>query len=374
MATFIILCFEGAVLSFNVAASAAVIPSIAESFALSQFFVGKIIWLYMIPYGIAALFYGPLVRAFDARRIELICLICFSLANLWAGLSNNIYLLFAARFLMGIFGASVIPLALILIAKHFPVNKRGKFVGIFFAATFVASLLGLFLSGIVPWRWIYLLPAIAGMVLWLVMFIYLPSFKSDTGKFEINYHKAFKNKALVGIFSYIFLISLFYHGVQQWLAVYFSNKYNFNQFVISMLVTLTSFSGIFGEVLGGLFSDSLGRVKTIKLGIWLMIASVFILIVKLPLFIIALIMIIWGLGWTFNHAGLSTVLTDLPSEFLNESASLNSSVRFVAGGIGVVIGGWLLNRNFNFGFLIIGLSLFLLALFTRKLLFVKKES
>lgn len=373
-ATFIILCFEGAVLSFNVAASAAVIPSIAESFALSQFFVGKIIWLYMIPYGIAALFYGPLVRAFDARRIELICLICFSLANLLAGLSNNIYLLFAARFLMGIFGASVIPLALILIAKHFPVNKRGKFVGIFFAATFVASLLGLFLSGIVPWRWIYLLPAITGMILWLVMFIYLPSFKSDTGKFEINYHKALKNKALVGIFSYIFLISLFYHGVQQWLAVYFSNKYNFNQFVISMLVTLTSFSGIFGEVLGGLFSDSLGRVKTIKLGIWLMIASVFILIVKLPLFIIALIMIIWGLGWTFNHAGLSTVLTDLPSEFLNESASLNSSVRFVAGGIGVVIGGWLLNRNFNFGFLIIGLSLFLLALFTRKLLFVKKES
>jgi predicted MFS family arabinose efflux permease len=373
-ATFIILCFEGAVLSFNVAASAAVIPSIAESFALSQFFVGKIIWLYMIPYGIAALFYGPLVRAFDARRIELICLICFSLANLLAGLSNNIYLLFAARFLMGIFGASVIPLALILIAKHFPVNKRGKFVGIFFAATFVASLLGLFLSGIVPWRWIYLLPAITGMILWLVMFIYLPSFKSDTGKFEINYHKALKNKALVGIFSYIFLISLFYHGVQQWLAVYFSNKYNFNQFVISMLVTLTSFSGIFGEVLGGLFSDSLGRVKTIKLGIWLMIASVFILIVKLPLFIIALIMIIWGLGWTFNHAGLSTVLTDLPSEFLNESASLNSSVRFVAGGIGVLIGGWLLNRNFNFGFLIIGLSLFLLALFTRKLLFVKKES
>ncbi|MBI4982512.1 MAG: MFS transporter [Candidatus Omnitrophica bacterium] len=373
-ATFIFFCFEAAVLSFNVAASAAVIPSIAESFALSQFFVGKIIWLYMIPYGIAALFYGPLVRAFDARRIELICLICFSLANLLAGLSNNIYLLFAARFLMGIFGASVIPLALILIAKHFPVNKRGKFVGIFFAATFVASLLGLFLSGIVPWRWIYLLPAITGMILWLVMFIYLPSFKSDTGKFEINYHKALKNKALVGIFSYIFLISLFYHGVQQWLAVYFSNKYNFNQFVISMLVTLTSFSGIFGEVLGGLFSDSLGRVKTIKLGIWLMIASVFILIVKLPLFIIALIMIIWGLGWTFNHAGLSTVLTDLPSEFLNESASLNSSVRFVAGGIGVVIGGWLLNRNFNFGFLIIGLSLFLLALFTRKLLFVKKES
>ncbi|MBI4707369.1 MAG: MFS transporter [Candidatus Omnitrophica bacterium] len=371
-ATFIILCFEGAVLSFNVAASAAVIPSIAESFALSQFFVGKIIWLYMIPYGIAALFYGPLVRAFDARRVELICLFCFSLANLWAGLSNNIYSLFAARFLMGIFGASVIPLGLILIAKHFEANKRGKFVGIFFAATFVASLLGLFFSGIVPWRWIYLLPAIAGMLLWVIMFKYLPSFKSDTGKFEINYFSAFKNKTLIGIFTYIFLISLLYHGVQQWLSVYFSNKYGFNQFTISMLIMLTSLSGIFGEVLGGLFSDSLGRIKTIKLGIWLMIASVFVLIVKLPLFLIALIMIVWGLGWTFNHSGLSTILTDLPKEFLNESASLNSSVRFVAGGVGVVIGGLLLREDFNFGFVILGVCLFLLAMFSKRLL--KKES
>ena len=75
--TFIILCLEGAVLSFNVAAAAALIPSIAVDFALSQFMVGKIIWLYMLPYGLAAFFYGPLVRLFDACKVELFCILLF---------------------------------------------------------------------------------------------------------------------------------------------------------------------------------------------------------------------------------------------------------------------------------------------------------
>ena len=145
--TFIILCLESAVLSFNIAASAALVPSIASEFALSQFLVGKMIWLFMLPYGIAALIYGPLVRVIDARKVELICLLAFSLANLLAAFSPDIFTLFAARLFMGLFGASVIPLGLILIARHLPYEKRGRYVGIFFGTMFFSSLSGLFLSG-----------------------------------------------------------------------------------------------------------------------------------------------------------------------------------------------------------------------------------
>ncbi len=370
--TFVILCLEGAVLSFNVAAAAALVPSIAQDFALSQFVAGKIIWLYMLPYGLAALIYGPLVRAFDAKKIELICMFCFSLANLLAATAQNIQTLFVARFLMGLFGASVIPLGLILIGKHIKDASRGKFVGLFFSSTFVASLLGLSLSGVIHWRLIFLIPAIAGFMLFVVIYLYLPSFKEDVGAFKLNYFAAFRNKRIAFIFTYIFIISLFYHGVQQWLAVYFSSKFNFNQFLISMLVTLTSLSGIFGEAWGGVMVDSSGRLKTLNLGILLMILSVFALLYHGASFmVLALLMVIWGLGWTFNHVGLSTMLTDLPKDFLNESASLNSSVRFISGGLGAVLGGLLMQRSFNLGFIIFGLGLIALRIFDRKLLIVK---
>lgn len=366
--TFLILCLEGAILSFNVAACAALVPSTSKYFGVSAFIAGKIIWLYMLPYGVAALFYGPLARVFDVRRIELVCIFCFSLANLLAGISRNILTLFIARFLMGIFGASVVPLALILISRQVESTKRGRSVGLFFSGTFIASLIGLFLSGIIPWRFIYLIPALLGLILWLYMYFYLPSFKEERAAMSVNYLTAIKDKKIITIFSYIFIVSLLYHSIQQWLGVYFSQRYGFTQFLISMLITLTSLSGIFGEAIGGWFSDTLGRLRTINLGITLMIISVFLLIFKMPLLILIVLMIIWGLGWTFNHAGISTILTDLPREFLNEAASLNSSVRFLSGGLGAAASGLLMQKSFNLGFAFFGICLLGLLFLTRRVL------
>ena len=361
--TFGLLCLEGAVLSFNVAAAAALIPSIAADFALSQFVVGKIVWLYMLPYGLAAFFYGPLVRAFDARRVVLVCIFLFSLANLMAGLSQNITILFIARFFMGLFGASVIPLGLILIAKRVNQNQRGGYIGIFFGSTFIASLLGLFLSGIILWRLIFIIPAVLGFILWMAMYIYLPSFNEDLGRLRFGNLTALRNKKVIRIFVYIFFISLIYHAVQQWLGVYFSTQLFLSQFMISMLITLTSFSGIFGEFFGGHLADKIGRPKVVNLGIIAMVFCIFLLLLKLPLILIGLVMIIWGLGWTFNHVGLATMLTDLPPELLNEAASLNSGVRFIAGGLGVSLGGLVMQRSFNLGFVVFGSALFLILVF-----------
>lgn len=365
--TFLILCFEGAVLSFNVAAAAALVPSISKEFALSQFLVGKIVWLYMLPYGIAALLYGPLVRAYDAKKVELLCLFFFSCANILAALAQNIGTLFSARVLMGVFGASVIPLGLILIGEHVEPKKRGEFVGLFFAATFVASLLGLFLSGLIHWRLIFLIPGVAGFFLIAAMFVFLPSFKKDARGFKINYIAALKNKKVFIVFTYIFIVSLLYHGIQQWLGVYFSKEFALSQFSISMLITLTSLSGIFGEVVGGRSADLLGRIKTVNIGIIMMVLSVALLMLHSPLLVLALLMIIWGVGWTFNHAGLSTILTDLPRNYLNEAASLNSSVRFISGGLGAALGGALMQRSFALGFSVFGICLISLLFLSKKL-------
>jgi MFS transporter, DHA1 family, purine base/nucleoside efflux pump len=366
--TFSLLCLEGAVLSFNVAATAALIPSIAKEFNVSGFVAGRITWLYMLPYGVAALFYGPLVRKFDAKKVELACFFLFCAANLLAATASDMRMLYVARVLMGVFGASVVPLVLILISQYCEPENKGKLTGIFFSATFVASLLGLSLSAVLPWRMIYFIPAVFGFLVWVHMYRYLQDFKRTSGSFAVHYHKVFRNKTVVLVLSYIFLISLFYHGVQQWLAVFFSKAYGFDQCLISILITLTSLSGIIGEVAGGWFSDSLGRIKVVNLGIALMILSVLTLCAKLPFTAIAIVMLVWGFGWTLNHAGLSTLLTDLPKEFINESASLNSSIRFISAGIGVTIGSILLQKSFLLHYSVFAGGLFMLLLMSKKFL------
>ena len=56
------------------------------------------------------------------------------------------------------------------------------------------------------------------------------------------------------------------------------------------------------------------------------------------------------------------MLTDLPDEFLNEATSLNSGIRFISGGIGMVLGGLVMSRSFNLGFILFGLGLLSLLL------------
>ncbi len=363
---FSILCLEGAVLSFNVAAAPALIPSIAKEFGTSQFFAGHLIWLYMVPYGIAALLYGPLSRVIDAKKIELVCFLFFCLANLLAALSQNIWQFFGARFLMGVFGASVIPLVLVLISRYARPGERGKLVGIFFSATFIASLLGLSLSAIIPWRLIFAVPAVFGFILLIHMAVYLPGFRENDGQAAVNYRAALRDRNIAVIFGYIFSVSFLYHGVQQWLSVYFSSALQLNQFLISVLLTLTSFSGIFGELAGGWCSDRIGRGRTAGLGVSLMVIAVFLLTMGPPLWALAAIMVIWGFGWTINHAGLSTILTDLPKGVVNEAASLNSSVRFVSGGLGAVSGGMLMPQGFQRGFAVFGCGLIILGIVARR--------
>jgi len=364
---FFILCLEGAILSFNVSAVSALVPSVSKELLTPLFITAKIIWLYMLPYGVFALFYGPLIRVFEAKYVELICIILFSFSNLLAGLSKNIHTLFLARFLSGVFGASVIPLTLILISKEVDNKNRGKFIGLFFSITFISSLLGLFLSGVIYWRFIFLIPAFFGFVLSVFMHFCLPKFFTKSSV-KINYLEIFKNKSILFLFIYIFFISMFYHAIQNWLSVYFFVKFGFKQFLISILITLTSLSGIFGEFIGGIFSDKFGRIPTINLGIFLMILSIFLLIFKLPFWILIVIMIIWGIGWTFNHAGVSTLITTLPEKFLNESASLNSSIRFISGGLGVTFGGLLMEKSFTFGFIFVGFGLLFLLFLTNILI------
>ena len=54
--SFSIFCLSFFTVSFGVAAMAAVIPSISAHFGVDQVYAAKLLWLYMLPYGIFAFF------------------------------------------------------------------------------------------------------------------------------------------------------------------------------------------------------------------------------------------------------------------------------------------------------------------------------
>lgn len=371
---FFILCAGGAVLSFNVAASAALIPSIASFFSIPQFKAGSIIWLYMLPYGISALFYGPLVRSCGMRRIELSCLFVFSSANLIAACCHSFSQLCFARAAAGVSGAAVTPLAIIVFSRRVPREKRGKYIGLFFSSTFVSSLAGIFLSGILPWRAVFLIPAAAGFFLLAPLYMLLPEEFPRRERFRMRYFPVLKYRRVSGMCAYIAVISLLYHGVQQWLGVYFSSALRLGQMEISFLMTLGGISGVPGEAAGGRFADRSGRKRAAGAGLLLMTAGLLSLVLCPGSGLLSAGMFVWGFGWAFNHAGISTLLADLPPSVLNEAAGLNSSLRFLFGGAGVLAGSLVLRRSFTAGFVFFGTALAAFAVLSGSLLKEKRAA
>ncbi|MFH0877323.1 MAG: MFS transporter [Candidatus Omnitrophota bacterium] len=362
------MALQGFCIAFNVGSISAIVPQIAQDFRISDFIIGRINWAYMLPYGLLALVYGPLTRRFDNKHIAIVSLLAFSVFSFLSGVTNSYHMLFGMRFLVGMFAAAITPLSLIYIAKHAQVSNRGRFVGLFFSATFVADLLGIFLSGILPWRVMFFIPAGLGLVTVVLTMRSFPHTLVRQGATSSRYLEALRQPAIFRVFVYIFLISLFYHGVRQWLGVYFTQELNMKQFFVSLTLTVGSLAGIFGEVFGGILADKNGRVKTLKLGVLFMAISVALLMVVRSLALLPVLMLLWGFGWTVNHAGLSTFLTDLHSEFMKEISSLNSSVRFFAGGLGVVLGGWLMQKSFMLGFGVYAMLLLLMFLGAEKIL------
>lgn len=365
------MCLQGFCIAFNVASVAAIIPAIAADFGISSFIVGRINWAYMLPYGLVALVYGPLTRLFDNKHIAFVSLLLFSVFSFFSGCAVNVSQLFLFRFCAGVFASATTPLVLIHIADKAHDHERGKYVGLFFSATFVADLIGLFLSGLIPWRAMFFIPSGVGLVAAVLTLKYFPRTLCGKGLTRSRYLEALRKPEIFRVFAYIFMISFFYHGVRQWLGVYFAQELGFKQLLVSLVLTVSSLAAVFGEAFGGHLADKKGRVPTLKVGVFLMVVSLVLLIFARSYAMLAVLMLLWGFGWTMNHAGLSTFLTDLDKRFMKEISSLNSSVRFISGGLGVVVGGMILQKSFIAGFVIYGVCLLVMFLATEKILLKK---
>ncbi len=110
-------------------------------------------------------------------------------------------------------------------------------------------------------------------------------------------------------------------------------------------MTWSGISGIPGEAAGGRFADHAGRRKAAGMGVLLMTAGLFLLVLCPGTWLLSVSMFIWGFGWAFNHAGVSTLLA----------------------------GSFLLRRSFTAGVVVFGIALAVFVLLSGKLLKEKQK-
>ncbi len=365
---FFILCLAQITISFNLAAVAAVVPSISRELGFSDIEVARIIPHYLCSYGLGALIYAPLTRWFSVKGLLMVSMFVFGASSLYCGLTRSLDGLLLANLINGSAAASVVPLGLLTIGKLIPQDLRGRAVGIFFSSSFISSLLGVLASGTMHWSFLFIIPFILAIItITNILINKAKGIARPEGRL-INYLKALADGKVIRIFIVIFLMSMLYHGVYKWYGVYLDREYGLAQSAISSLILVTSFAGVFGQNAGGALTDFKGRFFSVKLGLVILASAVMALAAHIPIAAVAVMLACISLGWTVCHNGISTVLTDFPDEFRSELASLNSSVRFLSGGLGFYLSGFLIDVSFSLNFYVIGIWVLVLVPITQLLL------
>ncbi len=370
---YFLLCCGCVTISFNVSALTAALPSISLDMGVSNLAASHLVRYYMLPYGLGALFYAPLTRFVNYRRIMAVSMAVYAVSSLYCAFAANLWQMIAARVMMGFSGAGAIPLGLILIGQLFEKHVRGRLVGLFFSCSFFASIAGIVTLGVKSWHWLFMVPALIGGLTALGFALVRSQELRRVRGVKVDYLKALGQVRIRNVFIFIFVISFLFHGVRNWFGVYLGQVYQMDKLMISTFYVVIAFCGALGQNLGGWISDKRGRYAASWLGVILLSTATIGLSLKLPAMVLLAVMAAVQTGWTVGHNGVLTALTDFPDEHRPEIASLNWAVRFGAGGVGLWLSTPFVERSFEGTFLVTGI-LMLMTVFCLKFIIPRKGS
>lgn len=352
-------------ISFNVGAIAAAIPNISQDLHLPDFEISKIVPFYMIPYGLGALLYAPLTRFFSYRKILAAAMGVYAVSSLICGFSRSLETILMAQIGAGIAAASSTPLSLMIIGDFFDREIRGRLVGAYFGCSFLASTVGMFFMGLVHWRWLFFIPVVLSVITLLAFGFLNSDLLKRKHTAHINYLRAWVDKDIRRVFLFIFAMSFFYHAIHKWYGIYLNREYHLDKLAVSWILIFVALTGLLGQQIGGYLSDKKGRLKACQAGMLALSAGSILLAGHYPVVILLLILSLIAIGWTVTHNSVSTTLTDFPDNDRPIIASLNSSVRFVSGGLGFSLSKFFVERSFSWTFLGIGLLMLMLLSFSK---------
>jgi len=231
---------------------------------------GLLTSVFFIFYMCAAPFMGPLSLRFSRKRVIVAGALVWSGATLLTAVTTNFNQLLIRHTLVGIGEASFVILSPTFVADLFPVEKRGRVMGVFYLALPVGTALGYLLGGVMGpkygWRAPFYAGAAPGVLLALLLLL-LPepplglfdaaeskTPERDTLK-SLLHNPAFLT-ATLGMAMMVFALG----GLQVWMPTFLHRAHGYSLLDANIIFGLSTIvNGLVASLAGGWISDWLLR-------------------------------------------------------------------------------------------------------------------
>ncbi len=158
-----------AISSINIA-----LPSIGREFAMEAVLLAWVATAYILAATVFLLPVGRLADIYGRRRIFTYGILIYTISSLLSAVSTSAVMLISFRVLQGIGGSMMWGVGVAILSSVFPVEERGKVLGINLAAVYLGLSLGPFLGGILTqyfgWRSIFITVLPLGLITIVALF------------------------------------------------------------------------------------------------------------------------------------------------------------------------------------------------------------
>ena len=153
--------FMGA--SLNIA-----LPQIGNELAMDAISLGWVATSYLLAASMFLVPFGKIADIYGRKKVYTCGMIIFTIASLVLAFSFSAAFLISFRVLQGIGGAMIFGTGVAILTSVFPVEERGKAMGIYVAAVYVGLSIGPFLGGLLTqhlgWRSVFLVNVPLGII------------------------------------------------------------------------------------------------------------------------------------------------------------------------------------------------------------------
>ncbi|MTT30579.1 MFS transporter [Terrilactibacillus sp. BCM23-1] len=305
----IIALFLGSFVTFaDLYSTQPVIPLIAKQFQVTPTIASLSLSFCTGALALFLLILSFVSNSFDRKKLMTVSLILSAVLSICVGLTGNLYLLIAIRFLQGAVLAGFPSIAMAYINEEFDKKTMGLVIGIYVSGNSVGGLSGRLIVGVLTdlasWRVAILILGIISLIIGIFFKMMLPESHHFTNKkctFKTNlrtFIQTLKQPSLLLLFGIGFILMGGFVTLFNYIGVLLTSEpYNLSQTLVGFIFIIY-LVGTFSSTFMGRMADHHDRPNVIIFSIMLMVIGA-IMTLSSPL-----VLKIIGLGFfTFGFFG-----------------------------------------------------------------------
>ncbi|WP_037681795.1 MFS transporter [Streptomyces griseus] len=321
---------------------AGVLPEMAHDLSVSEPAMGQALTVYAIATGVAAIPLLVTTAAWRRKKLLLLAVTVFAVANLVTALSSDYPLTMAFRLLAGIAAAAVWAELVGYARRLAPPHLQGRAVAITMAGVPLALSLGIplgtFLGGLFGWRMTFGLVTLISVALlgWV-----MASVPDAPGQPPGAREPILKALSLPGVPAVLFVVAAYVlaHNILYTYIAAFLDAYDMGGSRDGVLLVFGVAAVVSIWITGALVDRKLRRLTIVSSALFL-VAAVLLAVLADNTVVVYGAMVLWGLGWGGVTTLLQTAVNDAGGD-RGQALLVTTWNSFMAGG--GAVGGVLLD-------------------------------